>query len=1217
MAGTEDNFVIQVDIDFRNAQQSVTRMVEVLARFNQEVDSPALRNAERNLAQYATGSSKVIDSANKAAESQKKLVQQMSTTRYAMFSAAAGLGIVSGALLSFNVATITAAASFDRAWANVTRTSDALRQSATLAANLREQFVKMSQELPIGFENLAAIGAMGNQLGVQTKDLAGFTKVVAEFSTVTGMSTDETATAFGRLDAILPGVNHNFIALGSSILKAGVTSVATEAQIVKTTVQLSAMGTMAGLTADEVVGLSAGFASIGVPPELARGTIVRLFSLMGKAVTQGGDSLSAFANVAGVSSSQFANSYGKAGFGDTFLKFMAGIALKGGDARQTLNDLGIKSVRDVPALLNLANAADSTGKSFGETAGKMGLLTQVFGAAADGFNSKTEIFKQYGIITQTVSAKLQILANNFQVFLAAIGESTSGPFSFLIDALTNVLKLMSSMATNPFGQAIFAAISVVTALAGALTGLGTVVALGFSGIIGMQQALAGLGAEAKGIGIAALVDQLGRIGGTSKVAAIAVQTLGVAFKVAMVAASAFAAVEIASFITKGIGDIMYSLQGLNTSFEGTLNRVKKNMGDIPKYFNLEGPAGLIAAQLNRGFAAFSGDTVMRDIAKVDEGLRNLAQNGASVTAAKELQTLTNQMLLQKVPLDNIKAQYTDAYKALYDLGYQVQVNKKGFVEIIAPTEAAAKAAGNMQTADELATQAADDLATSLNIMSTILNTPMDGELWSADIIKQFNKDFAKAAGGFIDYQAAMDAAQQKTAEGAAVAAGKGKDSWKDFVDTSKVDMGTFTQVLQDQITAQGSWITDIGTLAGKGADAFVQGLVQMGPKGAALAHAAVGMTTDELNKLEAQARIAAFFASAGFADEISKDFPVMKAVFTKGGSAALTAYTDAVVAGAPDAAATILANLGLDLTGAPIAVPVTADANTDAAKKKLDAFGNTPRSVNPLTADADPTKAGHTLDEFALRPRAVGPLKADADPTPAQHTLDQFALRPRAVGPLKADADPMPAAKTLDQFLNTTRWLSPLKSNADTGPATSTLNQFLTQKRVVPLTAEATNITPTETSLNYLARNRMVTFTVKTTGTTFTSDGGGFGGQGPLKQAAGGYISGPGTSTSDSIPAYLSNGEYVVKASAVRKVGVGYLDALNGGNAKLHSGNGYANGGYVTAGGTTGPVMVELSARDRSLLARIPDGLQIKIGNETISRANNAANLNSGTRGTN
>jgi hypothetical protein len=45
--------------------------------------------------------------------------------------------------------------------------------------------------------------------------------------------------------------------------------------------------------------------------------------------------------------------------------------------------------------------------------------------------------------------------------------------------------------------------------------------------------------------------------------------------------------------------------------------------------------------------------------------------------------------------------------------------------------------------------------------------------------------------------------------------------------------------------------------------------------------------------------------------------------------------------------------------------------------------------------------------------------------------------------------------------------------------------------------------------------------------------------------ADGGYISGPGTGTSDSIPAMLSNGEFVVNAKSASSFGYGNLEAIN------------------------------------------------------------------------
>ena len=56
-------------------------------------------------------------------------------------------------------------------------------------------------------------------------------------------------------------------------------------------------------------------------------------------------------------------------------------------------------------------------------------------------------------------------------------------------------------------------------------------------------------------------------------------------------------------------------------------------------------------------------------------------------------------------------------------------------------------------------------------------------------------------------------------------------------------------------------------------------------------------------------------------------------------------------------------------------------------------------------------------------------------------------------------------------------------------------------------------------------------------------------------QASGGFITGPGSATSDSIPAWLSNGEYVIRAAAVQRYGVDTFHKLNALN--------FAKGGEV------------------------------------------------------
>jgi len=61
--------------------------------------------------------------------------------------------------------------------------------------------------------------------------------------------------------------------------------------------------------------------------------------------------------------------------------------------------------------------------------------------------------------------------------------------------------------------------------------------------------------------------------------------------------------------------------------------------------------------------------------------------------------------------------------------------------------------------------------------------------------------------------------------------------------------------------------------------------------------------------------------------------------------------------------------------------------------------------------------------------------------------------------------------------------------------------------------------------------------------------------------ASGGHVRGPGTGTSDSIIARLSNGEFVIRAEAVKHYGTDLLHAINSMRAKLP---GYATGGPVS-----------------------------------------------------
>jgi phage-related protein len=61
--------------------------------------------------------------------------------------------------------------------------------------------------------------------------------------------------------------------------------------------------------------------------------------------------------------------------------------------------------------------------------------------------------------------------------------------------------------------------------------------------------------------------------------------------------------------------------------------------------------------------------------------------------------------------------------------------------------------------------------------------------------------------------------------------------------------------------------------------------------------------------------------------------------------------------------------------------------------------------------------------------------------------------------------------------------------------------------------------------------------------------------------ADGGHVRGPGTGRSDSVPAMLSNGEYVIPAHVVKRHGVGYFDRIRGGHDPMATESQRFNGG--------------------------------------------------------
>ncbi|WP_152529629.1 hypothetical protein [Aliihoeflea sp. 2WW] len=137
---------------------------------------------------------------------------------------------------------------------------------------------------------------------------------------------------------------------------------------------------------------------------------------------------------------------------------------------------------------------------------------------------------------------------------------------------------------------------------------------------------------------------------------------------------------------------------------------------------------------------------------------------------------------------------------------------------------------------------------------------------------------------------------------------------------------------------------------------------------------------------------------------------------------------------------------------------------------------------------------------------------------------------------------------------------------ANTAQGMAQAQDYFAQSFTSALTGLATGTTTLEQVLQQLL-NSLIQVTLQAAllgqgplaGVFGTAGGGGLLGSffGGLKLASGGHVRGPGTSTSDSIPAMLSDGEYVVNAKATRQHGA-LLEAINSGGVR-----GFAAGGPV------------------------------------------------------
>lgn len=631
----DEQFVVELKIDL-NAKDLRAELSTALGGLNESVTG---------FDKKIGGVQKSLDGATK---SQQSFHQSLSTTRYALYDVSSTLGIAGAAMLGLATATTAVAIAWERDFANVVRTSGAVGKEVGV---LREQFVGLAQALPASFGDIAKIGTLGSQLGIGQKSLAAFTETVIKFSAATGISAEESAQAFGRLGNILGVSANEYDNLGSSIVKAGLSAVATESEIVAVAQQIGPIARLAGASANEVIGLATAFASVKIPPELARSVVTKTFGDITRAVATGSEKLTEFGKVTGQSAQQFAQSWNSDATG-TFVNLLQALPKDASGATLALDALGLSSQRNTPALLKLAQNTDLVRKSLRE--------------AETGFAENTELSRQFGIIAETTAAKLQVFANNFQALLDAIGSANLGPINAILDALSGFLGMLTDIVSTDIGGRIAGIAVAFTAIAGVLVIAAGGMALFAASSIGMQQALLGIIATAPvaaarilGTGTAAALAS-----GEMNAAAVGARGLLLALKALGVITLVLAVPDIA----KSLNEQVDKIKGFGNEIEDIQKRISSKgvffdssaLDEAIK--NADGSFNNFVQDINRNSANIGfGTAAVSEIKKFDDAL-------AASASAGNIDTVKQKIIELGIPMDRLKGVLPETADALDKFG---------------------------------------------------------------------------------------------------------------------------------------------------------------------------------------------------------------------------------------------------------------------------------------------------------------------------------------------------------------------------------------------------------------------------------------------------------------------------------------------------------------------------------------------------------------------
>lgn len=1025
--------------------------------------------------------------------SELKDTANINALRYAMYDVSNTFARARDMVYGMGEAIFTTGIEFEKNFAHVERTSEL---TGTALANLRQAFVDLQTSIPVSSEELARIGTLAAQMGIEASNIANFTEVTAKFSATSGVGIEESATALARVGMLLRGdVQDNYERLASSILETGINAIATEQQIVRGTTQIAAMGRTAGLSAVDVVALSSAMSSLGMSPELQRSVITSSFTRILAAVRGTTQQAEKFGEVLGMTGRQFQEAWNNDAY-NTYNRFLRAVA-SSPNAVTTLQDLRLASQRLTPNLLRM-------GQSFE-------LLEKTHQDASRGWVEQATLQKQYNVIAEQTAAAIQVLEQAWEAFLVVVGKDAVAALGDVSRTLTEVIKWLTEFASHPIGGRISNMVILFGALAAVGLSLITMFTLLAGGALGFAFVMSQLSGQMGGP--MGLVNLMARMVFGTKAWATSNNTAALSLALLTRAAKLLGVAVLGITLAPLVGE---AIPGISRWADEQVNGLDSLEKKISQAIGSRIPSTIRRLQMQMPRI---GADVFIDAAGIDAAFRSLDEDLARIALTNPERAASTYLKLQRV--------WKDSGGVARDFEYAMRDTREALNE---GAEAAGISSGSVKDyADSLGVAADEtealamaeaELATRHAMIADALGILEEHGYAAADAVAALANAFKSGTESFFDFEDMLGRAYSTDPKNL----GKG--------------LGQFSKELATNLKEFGEWEWEVQQLVARGASHLAMAFIEKGPETRKAVQDALKLKDSDLGALEDNMRLAAFLSSQAYADTFAAQNAILAEVYKQTGD--LSIVKQVIAAYRSDRGLSAAERLELEQKY-KIQIPVELDPEN-------------------FLGDIDLFK---TIKENAEAKLTENPILLQVNPR-----LDTVDFDNDLKAWLVTDQE----GRTLV-----------LGVSPDTDEGARQIEAWRNNEKKKALEIGVAINEAQLTSVRTRLRQLGLTFNVGAGGAglrTAFREGGLFSNGRAYRDNYPGYangtiVRGPGTGTSDSILARISNGEAITRARAVRYYGSKMMEDINNMRFPRYA-TGFTPAGYAGQRETSSSVNVNV-----------------------------------------